>query len=124
MSDFRAEFTSGTTAVPWDDPALGARPGRLNPRAEHPHRRVQGTLGVQIEISMRVGGVLAPLDAALGGQLFTAFFAESAVFPPPALSSPAGQSSVQRFTPTVAGHYTLRVVREGHGSLFVHVDAF
>lgn len=124
MADFRAEFTAGTIVVPWDDPALGARPGRLNPRAEHPHRRVEGDVGVQIAVSARVGGVLAPLDAALGGELFSAFFAEAPVFPAPALSSPAGQSSVQRFTPAVAGHYTLRLLRENHGSLFVHVDVF
>jgi hypothetical protein len=124
VADFRAEFTAGTIVVPWDDPALGARPGRLNPRAEHPHRRVEGSLGVQVEISLRIDGVLAPLDGSLGGELFTAFFAESPVFPAPPVSSPVGQSSVQRFTPLVAGHYTLRIVREQHGSLFVHVDVF
>ena len=110
--------------MPWVDPANGSRPGRLNPRAEHQHRRHEGDLGVQVEVSARVAGVLAPLDAALGGELFTAFFAEAPVFPAPALTSPAGQSSVQRFTPIVAGHYTLRLVREGHGSLFVHVDVY
>ena len=124
MADFRAEFTSGAAVVPWTDPASGSRPGRLNPRAEHPHRGHEGDLGVQVEVSARVGGVLAPLDAALGGELFTAFFAESPVFPAPALTSPGGQSSVVRFTPLVAGHYTLRLVREAHGSLFVHVDVY
>lgn len=122
MADFRAEFTSGTTVVPWDDPASGARPGRLNPRPEHPHLRHRGNVGVQVQVSARIAGVLAPLDAALGGELFTAFLAEAPVFPLPAVSNPGGQSSVQRFTPLVAGHYTLRLVREGHGSVFVHVD--
>lgn len=124
MADFRAEFTAGAAVVPWDDPASGSRPGRLNARAEHQHRRHEGDLGVQVEVSARVAGALAPLDAALGGELFTAFIAESPVFPAPALTSPGGQSSVQRFTPIVAGHYTLRLVREGHGSLFVHVDIY
>jgi hypothetical protein len=122
MADFGAVFTSGVTVQPWLDPGLGDRPDRLNPRAEHQHRRHVGEPGVEVELSARVAGVLAPLDAALGGQLFLAFLAESPVFPPPPVSSPAGQSSVQRFTPLVAGHYTLRIVREAHGSLFVHVD--
>lgn len=124
MADFRAEFTAGAASVPWDDPASGSRPGRLNPRAEHPHRRHEGSLGVQVTVAARVAGVLAPVDAGLGGELFTAFIAESPVFPSPPLSSPGGQSSVQRFTPIVAGHYSLRLVREGHGSLFVHVDVY
>lgn len=124
MADFRAEFTAGAVVVAWDDPAFGSRPGRLNPRAEHSHRRHNVALGVQVEISARVGGVLAPLDAALGGELFSAFIAESPVFPAPPLTSPGGQSSVQRFTPIVAGHYTIRLVREAHGSMFVHVDAY
>lgn len=121
MADFRAEFTAGASVVAWDDPAFGARPGRLNPRPEHPHRRHRGSPGVQVVVSARVAGVLGPLDAALGGELFTAFFAETPGVAP-ALTTPAGQSSVQRFTPTDEGHYTLRLVREGHGSLFVHVD--
>jgi hypothetical protein len=124
MADFRAEFTAGASPVPWDDPASGSRPGRLNPRAEHPHLRHEGSLGVQVSVSARIGGVLAPLDAALGGELFSAFLAESPVFPAPPVSNPVGQSSVQRFTPLVAGHYTLRMVREAHGSLFVHVDVY
>jgi hypothetical protein len=122
MADFRAEFTAGAAVVAWNDPALGARPGRLNPRAEYPHKRHRGTVGVQVQVSARVGGVLAPVDGALGGELFSAFLAEAPVFPLPPVTNPGGQSSVQRFTPAVAGHYTLRLVREGHGSLFVHVD--
>jgi len=122
MADFRAEFTDGTTVVPWVDPPTGSRPGRLNPRPEHQHLRHRGEVGVEVEVSARVGGVLAPLDAALDGELFIAFLAEAPTFPPPNVSSPGGQSSVQRFTPLSAGHYTLRLVREAHGSLFVHVD--
>lgn len=122
MADFRAEFTGGAVVQPWLDPALGDRPDRLNPRAEHLHRRHVGEVGIEVELSARVGGVLAPLDGALGGDLFLAFLAESPVFPAPPVTSPPGQSSVQRFTPLVVGHYTMRIVREGHGSLFVHLD--
>lgn len=122
MADFRAQFTAGVTVQPWTDPPLGARPSRLNARAEQSHTRHVGASATQVEVSAIVGGVLAPLDAALGGRLFTAFFAESAVFPQPVLSSPGGQSSVQRFTAFTPGHYTLRLVREDGGSIFLHVD--
>jgi hypothetical protein len=122
MADFLAEFTGGAVVQPWLDPGLGDRPDRLNPRAEHLHRRHVGEVGVEVEVSGRVGGVLAPLDAALGGQLFTAFIAEAPAFPAPPVTNPGGQSSVQRFTPLAVGHYTLRIVREAHGSLVLHLD--
>lgn len=121
MADFRVEFTDGASVQPWQDIASGSRPGRLNPRPEHQHRRHVGTIDVEVEVSARVGGVLAPLDAALGGELFTALFVETPGVPP-ALTSPGGQSSVQRFTPLQPGHYTLRLVREAHGSVIVHID--
>lgn len=122
MADFRAQFSAGVSLQPWVDPPLGARPSRLNVRAEQAHKRHVGSLGVQVTVQAIVGGVAAPLDAALGGRLFTSFLAESASFPPPAITSPGGQSSVQRFTPLVAGHYTMRLTREGGGSIFLHVD--
>ena len=124
MADFRLEFSGGVTLEPWSDPAaiLADLPSRLNARPEHEHTRHVGVSGVQVELSARVGGVLAPLDASLGGVLFAAFFLELPSFPPPAFSSPVGQSSVQRFTPVTLGHYTLQIAREGHGAIIVHVD--
>ncbi len=125
MSDFRIGFSSGVTLEPWEDPAdvPGDRPSRLNARPEHPHTRHVGALGVQIELTATTAdGIVGPLDAGLGGVLFTAVLAEFPFFPPPAFSSPAGQSSVKRFTPNALGHYTIQVARIGHGSIYAHVD--
>lgn len=124
MSDFRLSFTSGASIVPWEDPAdvPGDRPSRLNARVEHLHKRYVGQVGVEIELTTMIGGVLAPLDATLGGVLFTASLAEFPHSPPPAFTSPLGQSSVQRFTPDATGHYTIQIARTGHGSIYAHLD--
>lgn len=123
MADFRAVFNVGAIVLPWEDPPLDERPSRLNPRVDVGHRRHVAQLGVEVEVAAVVfGNVVAPLDGVLGGALFSAFLAECPTMPPPAVTSPPGQSSVQRFTPPVRGHYSLRLVREGHGSLFLHVD--
>ncbi len=122
MPNFDAEFTSGTTIGVWSDPALGAIPTRINPAPGHPHRRHNGTLSSQVEITATVGGVLGEVDANLGGELFIGDIAESPVLPHPNVTSPAGQSSVQRFTPEVAGHYTFILRRENGGGFYLHVD--
>jgi len=123
MAAFRSAFTAGVTVEAWEDPALGDVPSRINPNPEHGHKRHVGSVGVQITLTATVGGVVAPLDAALGGKLFKVFFAELPAGPPPALSNPVGQSSVQRFTPTVPGHYSLRLALDPlGGSIFHHVD--
>ncbi len=124
MADFRLEFSGGVTLQPWSDPAdvLADLPSRLNARPEHEHTRHVGVSGAEVELSARVAGVLAPLDVALAGVLFTASFLELPSLPPPSFSSPVGQSSVQRFTPVTLGHYTLQLAREGHGAIIVHVD--
>jgi hypothetical protein len=121
MPDFRATFTSGTTLQPWTDPADGTRPSRLNTTTQRGHKRRVGTVGVQIEVTATVAGVTAPMDAALGGLLFLGMFAEHPGASP-AISTPAAQSSIQRFTPSVAGHYTFVLRRDGGGGLFMHVD--
>jgi hypothetical protein len=122
MADFRAMWNAGTIIAPWEDPELGTRPSRLNPRVEHGHRRAVGNVGVELEAAAFVAGTLGPLDSELDGELFSAFLAESPTMPPPAVTGAHVRSSVQRFTPPVPGHYTLRMVREGHGSIFLHVD--
>lgn len=122
MADFEPRFTAGATLEPWTDPLVGTRPSRLNPAANRPHQRRRVVSGALVSVSARVGGVTAPLDAALGGRLFVAWFVEYPSVSPPALSSPAGQSSLQRFTPTTAGHYTLVLRRAGGGGVLLHFD--
>ena len=122
MPDFSAAFTAGATLVPWTDPPDGvARPTRLNAIADHGHTRRVGAVGAQVTITARVAGVTAPLDAALGARLFLGMFAETPGSDP-VISTPAGQSSVQQFTPSAAGHYTFTLRRELGGALFMHLD--
>lgn len=129
MSDFRLFVTGGVTLEPWEDPAstVGGRdlPSRLNPHPDHPHMRYVGSVGTQITLTAAVPGLgSAPLDGALtDGKLFTAQCIEvPGDHGAPAFSSPAGQSSVQHFTPLDTGHHTVQVSREDHGAIIVHID--
>jgi hypothetical protein len=122
MADFRSAIALGVTLEAWEDPASLTRASRLNPQAEHEHKRQVGTVGVQIELRATVAGVEAPLDGALGGRLFSAAFHEAPALPPPTLSNPAGQTSVQRFTPLLTGHYTLQLTRTDGGAVIHHID--
>lgn len=124
MADFAVAFTSGVTLEPWDDPQSVSpdRPSRINPRPEHIHKRHVGTTGVQVEVTATVDGVAGELDSNLGGELFSSSFLETPTLPPPSLSNPAGQSSIQRFTPGAVGHYTLQLNRSNHGGVILHVD--
>lgn len=122
MPDFRATFTGGTTLGPWTDPPDGgARPSRQNASLDRGHLRRLGTVGAEVELTATVDGVDAPMDAALDDRLFLCMFAEhpGAV---PSVSHPAGQSSVQRFTPASAGHYCFVLRRDGGGGFFLHLD--
>lgn len=126
MADFDADFSAGTTIEVWTDPASGGVPTRLNAFTEHPHRRHVCEVGTQLTVTAVVGGVSAPLDAALGGRLFRLYHVErpDGTVVAPAISNPAGQSSVQRVTPDRAGHWTFRMKRyDAGGAIFLHVDA-
>jgi hypothetical protein len=123
MADFAADFTDGATVEPWNDPATVSLPSRLNPFPEHPHRRWVGEVGTEVEISATVDGDVAPMDVDLDdSNLFKLSFTELPQLPPPSKSSPAGQSSVWRFTPPVVGHYTLIMRRREHGQVILHLD--
>jgi hypothetical protein len=124
VADFAAAFTAGVTLEPWDDPSSVSpdRPSRINPRPEHIHKRHVGTTGVEVEVTATVAGVAGPLDATLGGELFSLSFHEGPTLPFPAVSSPAGQSSILRFTPSAVGHYTVQLSRPNHGGVILHVD--
>jgi hypothetical protein len=123
VPDFEARFTLGTTLGVWKDPADGsARPSRIFTPPGVTHKRRIATVGVEVRIVAFVGGVGGPLDASLGGRLFIIGAVE---YPGamPLFSSPAGQSSDQRFTPDVVGHYTLVMRRAGSGGMILHLDA-
>lgn len=121
MSDFSARFTAGTTLATWDDPATASLPSRINPVTNRRHLRAVGTVGTEVTVTATFEGVDGPLDAALGGRLFFAWFPEAAGATP--ITSPAGQSSVQRFTPAFPGHYTFALCHEdGGGILIMHLD--
>jgi hypothetical protein len=123
MANFRASFTSGVVLTAWTDPADADRPSRLNAKSTRPHQRQLGTVGTEVQITAVVDGAGAPLDAALGGDLFYTMWADYPTSAPlPAVSSPVGQSSVQRFTPAAAGHYCIVMRRANGGGIFMHVD--
>jgi hypothetical protein len=121
MPDFQARFTAGTTLERWEDPPLGGRPSRINPFVGGPHRYRRVELGTEVTISAVVAGVTAPLDAALGGRLFLGWFAEWPAARP-TVTSPPGQSSVRRFTPSAFGHYTYVLRRQGGGGVILHLE--
>lgn len=121
MADFTADVTAGVVNDLWVDPGLGNVPSRINFDPEHPQVLLIATTGAPVTLTATVGGVSAPLDAALGGRLFAASVAESPGFTP--INGVAGQSSVQIFTPLLAGHYTIVVRREDGGGIWFHVDA-
>lgn len=122
MADFAIAF-AGAALAPWTDPATVTRPSRINPAPNHRHLRRRATVGVQVTLSAVVAGVTGPLDGALGGRLFFGWFLEYPTFSAPGVTVPAGQSSVRRFTPTLAGHYTYLLRRADGGGLILHVDA-
>jgi hypothetical protein len=124
MANFTCQVR-GVTVAPWNDPAgpSGVPPSRVNPRAGFPHRRLMGKVGTAVTVEAVVGGVVAPLDPALVGQLFSAWFVQlpEAARPGTIVSAP-GRSSVNAFTPPVAGHYVLGVRRDQGGLEHIHVD--
>lgn len=125
MSDFSARITAGSTLVVWTDPTVaqststgvGGYPSRLNPIAAYPHKCRRVELGATVTAKATVGGVEGPVDAALGGRLFTAYWAEVPLWPGPAISLAGGQSSVATFTPPGIGHYLFVFRRDGGGAL-------
>lgn len=124
MPNFNAHFILGEEA-PWVDTASATRASRLNadPEHLHSHRKyvlVGGTVSVQFRAI--VGGVDAPLDAALGGNLFTAAWVEWSGSSQPAMTQNAGQSSVVYITATAVGHYCVSFTRTNGGGMLVHFD--
>lgn len=122
MADFEVHVASGATLTPWLDPGTGSQPSRVRPHPGLPQLYWQARVGLLVELRAKVAGVEAPLDAALAGRLFAACMVESP-WGSVSLVSPVGRSSVQRFTPVVAGHHTIRIRRHNGGVVIVHLDA-
>lgn len=120
MPKFTVDVSGNVTVAEWTD-------DRLNPVPAHPHRYYEVVLtGGAVTLTATVGGIAGPLDATLGGETFTHSFAEVPVWPPPAISSPAGQSSVCSFTPKNLGLHLVMMRRISGGAVGVHfyvVDA-
>ncbi len=124
MADFTVIVASGAQVQDWLDPPTALQPSRLNPRPGYPLKRWVGARGTAVVLKAVVGGVLAPLDAALGGRLFTPWAVEA---PPTAtpfvgFSSPLAQSSVVIVTCVFPGHYTIGVRRLDGGAEHVPLD--
>ena len=122
MADFPFDFDHTTVTLEvWEDPGVSSPrdlPSRLNPNAAYPHTRAIGTTGVPVVFIADEG----PGDVSLGGELYTALVVEAPTAPPHCTGLP-GQSSIQSFTPTAAGHYTIFMTRQGaHGGIYAHVD--
>lgn len=125
MANFSVAFTAGATLALWNDPAAPGqgKPSRINPYAQRPHRRRVGEVGTELELTATVDGEEGPDDATLGDATFISWLVEFPGPTRPNLSHPTGVSSVSRFTPAVAGHYTIVVRRKlGGGGVFLHVD--
>ena len=117
MPNFDLTIVSGTTSRGWDDP-------RLNHRglAQHLYRRVEPPNELdytEVVIHAVVDGVDAPLDVALGGDLFfTSRVSWSGTFPF-AIIPTAGHSSLikLRFAHHMLGHQELQVRRANGGAI-------
>lgn len=120
MADFIARLTAGVTPTDWDDHA-GDGVSRLNAAVARAPRYLRATVGVPVTMAATIGGVEGPLDAALGGNLFSSDFGMAAV--PVVATHPAGQTSVQTFTAPIAGHYFWVMRHANGGAIGLHLDA-
>ena len=118
MPNFTARIVTGPglASAVWSDPASVLLPSRINQR-NHPHRylRLSG-VGI-VQVSATVAGVEGPLDAALGGNLFTSWFDEAPA--PLLISVTPGQTSVITFQPAVLGHYVITMRRANGGAVAI-----
>jgi len=122
VADFTVRFTQGVESVVWDDHAGGGS-SRINPHASRPSKYHRAALGTEIRIEAKWDGIDGPDDSLLGGRLFSSDFAEvptsmGSIVP----NGMTGQSSVQRFTPPVKGHYLWMMRHEDGGAVGVHLD--
>lgn len=123
MPNFDLVVHTGLEVRDWaDDRCPVDSSGGVNHRELHCEVDTYVTLKLQPD-----GGTVAPLDSAIPGETFMAWWAESPLGSTfdPAILHPAGRTSQCSFTPRVPGHYVLSYYRIGGGSILVHfhVDA-
>jgi hypothetical protein len=138
MPNFDLVVGYGLTVADWNDPRAlvggspSGPPSRLNARPGCPEKRMVATVGVECELQAVVyiegeGWVQGPVDSALEGDLFVAASVEA---PHPwqvpfthYIDEGVEKTSIQRFTPTLPGHYLVYMRRKGGGQIMVHIDA-
>lgn len=121
MPNFDVKIVSGVTPVPWEDTRLEHRG-----TAAHVYWKVPAPTApalAEVVIHCLVGGVEAPLDVDLGGNLFVASRIAYAGFPF-AIAQTAGQSSeiTLRFAANMAGHAELCIRRPGGGAILLSLE--
>jgi len=123
MPDFSVRPTFGVLVADWVDPAVGKLPSRIAPSVAAPMRRwtIASTTLVELRATPD-GGSEGAIDVLLDARLFRAWWVEAPVDSAVVILSLPERSSVQRFTPTRAGHYTLAFQRDGGGKVLLHFD--
>lgn len=132
MPDFEAAIILGTgvALATWADPAVAGKPSRLNPNPTHPPKYVKVTPGAAggglttVIARATVGGVVAPVDGALGGRLFQWCWVESSGPWPLMITPTAGKTSEATIhVPTThLGHFALLCARDTGGAVVLHFD--
>lgn len=125
MADFSVQL-SGGVQVPWIDLQrnIPEQASRLVSDPDHLRSYRRFIPNATATISAVVGGVVAPMDAALGGRLFTAAWLEWSGHEPPLIVQAAGQSSLVTVFLDIFhhGHFVLRIQRKLGGAWLVPFD--
>ena len=130
MADFDVQIGGAVTVAQFDDPerapgTLGPEdkgaPSRLNAGAAHPHLHLRVAVGGAVTVTAKGGAT----DAALGGRLFSSYFAERpSGTPEPIITFAPGTTSVQSWTAGAVGHYLFVMAWDAAGGrLAIHIDA-
>lgn len=122
MPDFDFRVASGTTTIPWEDRHLSHRGPNV-----HKYRRIRPPALpslASVVLQCVVGGVVAPLDTALGGRLFTVSRLVWSGDFPFVIEQASGQSSAitLKFSENMIGHQELVIRRAGGGSIIVSFE--
>lgn len=121
--DVAPALTSPTFTAPiWADP-------KVQHRGRNPHRYLRvkaptAPASVSVVINVTIGGVVGPVDGALGGRLIVASILAWSGSAPFAVTQPAGHTTqvTLTFTADMLGHQELVLRRPGGGALILGVD--